>query len=152
MAEQIVVRDAAASDAEAMAHLCTQLGYPAGSDSMPGRLSRLSADPNARAFVATQGDGVIGLITVHLRNTMNHEAPIAQITLLVVDERIRTRGAGRALVHAAEEWASARGARRIAVTTALDRDGAHVFYEKVGYSHTGRRYAKDFPRSIPHTQ
>jgi GNAT superfamily N-acetyltransferase len=78
---------------------------------------------------------------------MNHEAPIAQITLLVADETVRSRGAGRALVRAAEEWAQSRGTKRITVTTALERAGAHAFYEKVGYAHTGRRYGKDFPAS-----
>ena len=145
MSEGVVVREATASDADAMARLCVQLGYPAESSVMPGRLARLGADPNARALVATRGNDVVGLVTVHLRYTMNHEAPIAQITLLVVDESVRSRGAGRALVGAAEEWARARGTTRITVTTALDRAGAHAFYEKVGYAHTGRRYAKDFP-------
>jgi hypothetical protein len=30
------------------------------------------------------------------------------------------------------------------VTTALQRAGAHAFYERIGYRHTGRRYGKDF--------
>jgi len=144
MSDRIVVRDAASNDGDALARLCTQLGYPADSEMMPARLARLSADPNARAFVAIDGGDVIGLVTVHVRHTMNHEAPIAQITLLVVDQAVRTRGAGRALVEAVERWARTQGVHRIAVTTALDRAGAHAFYERIGYAHTGRRYAKDF--------
>ena len=149
MSEVVAIRDAVPGDADAMARLCTQLRYPTESSDMPRRLARLSSDPNARALVATQGDNVVGLITVHLRNTINHEAPIGQITLLVVDEAIRSRGAGRALVEAAEDWARSRGTKRITVTTALERSGAHAFYEKVGYSHTGRRYGKDFPGTGP---
>ena len=114
---------------------------------MPSRWSRFSADPNACALVATVGTDVVGLVTVHVRYTLNHASPIAQLTLLVVDEGSRSRGAGRALVNGAEEWARSRGSRRIVVTTALDRGGAHAFYEKVGYVHTGRRYGKDFPKS-----
>lgn len=147
MHETVVVREATAADADAMARLCTQLGYAASGGAMPARLARLSADPHARALVAVYESDVVGLVTVHLRNTLNHEAPIAQITLLVVDEAVRSRGAGRALVHAAEEWARSRGSQRVAVTTALARSGAHAFYEKVGYAHTGRRYGKDFPIS-----
>ena len=145
MSERVEIREASVADASAMARLCVQLGYPAESNAMPERLQRLARDPNARALVATQGERVVGLLTVHLRDTINHEAPIGQITLLVVDEAIRSRGAGRALVEAAEAWARSRGTRRITVTTALDRGGAHAFYEKIGYSHTGRRYGKDFP-------
>ena len=139
------VREATDGDADALARLCTQLGYPAGAAAMPSRLGRLREDANARAFVAVQGGQLVGLVTIHLRDTLNHSTPIAQITLLVVDEATRSKGVGKALVRVCEEFARERGARRIAVTTALDRAGAHEFYERVGYRHTGRRYAKDFP-------
>ena len=140
---EIVVRNAEVSDSDALARLCTQLGYPTAGAAMPARLERFSSDANARAFVAVAGKNVVGLTTVQARYTLNHEAPIAQITLLVVDESVRSRGVGRALVEAAERWARERGSKRIVVTTALARDGAHAFYEKVEFAHTGRRYGKD---------
>lgn len=140
----ISVRDATLNDADAIARLCTQLGYPVESRIVPKRLTRLESDPNARCLVAESGDDVAGLATVHLRYTLNHEAPIAQLTLLVVDEAQRTRGIGRVLVHAAEEWARSQGAKRFVVTTALQRADAHAFYEKLQFKHTGRRYGKDF--------
>jgi len=141
----VEVRDASGEDADALARLCTQLGYPAESKDMPARLKKLAADSNARALVAVDAGGVIGLATVHLRDTINHSTPIAQLTLLVVDERVRSQGVGRVLVEHVERWARERGARRMVVTTALDRAGAHAFYESIGYSHTGRRYGKNFP-------
>jgi GNAT superfamily N-acetyltransferase len=140
----LAVREAAASDADAIARLCTQLGYPSESPSIPLRLERFRADPNARAFVALNLDAVVGLSTVHLRYTINHDAPIAQLTLLVVDEANRVRGVGRLLVEAAERFACERGSRRINVTTALERADAHAFYTRVGYRQTGLRFAKDF--------
>lgn len=138
------MRDAHPADAAAMARLCGQLGYPAGVDAMAPRLARLAGDPNARAFVAESESEAVGLATIHLRHMLNHEAPIAQLTLLVVDETRRSRGVGRALVSAAEAWARERGCHRIVVTTALQRSDAHAFYERIGYRHTGRRYGKDF--------
>ncbi len=112
---------------------------------MPERVGRLAADANARTFVAQASGGeIVGLETVHLRFTLNHAAPLAQITMLVTDEAHRGRGVGRALVSAAEDWARERGCARIVVTTALHRADAHAFYEKTGYAHTGRRYGKDF--------
>lgn len=144
-APRIEVRDARSDDAEALARLCTQLGYPVNAADMPARLERLHADSHARAFVAVNVGKVVGLATVHLRDVVNHSAPIAQLTLLVVDEQARANGIGRALVGRAESWAQECGARRMTVTTALDRAGAHAFYERVGYSHTGRRYARNLP-------
>ena len=140
----IRVRDADAGDADAVARLCTQLGYPAAAGAIPGRLTLLKAGGIARALVATQGGEVIGLATIHLRHALNHAAPLAQLSLLVIDERMRGRGVGRTLVAAAEAWAREQGCHRIIVTTALQRSEAHAFYERVGYTHTGRRYGKDF--------
>ena len=139
------VRDAEAGDADALARLCGQLGYPSSTEAVLQRLERLVRS-GARALVATSGreGDVMGLATVHLRSMINHEAPLAQLTLLVVDEERRSQGVGRALVDQAEAWARAQGCRRIIVTTALHRTGAHAFYERIGYAHTGRRYGKDF--------
>ena len=138
------VRDAAQGDAEAVARLCTQLGYPSSAAAMPARLARLNEGGSARALVATQEGGVVGLATIHLRHALNHAAPLAQLSLLVVDERVRSQGVGRVLVAAAEAWARERGCHRMIVTTALNRSDAHAFYERIGYAHTGRRYGKDF--------
>jgi GNAT superfamily N-acetyltransferase len=140
----IVVRHAVAADTDDMARLCKQLGYPSAASAVPARLERIGTDPNARVFVALSAKAIVGLATVHLRHTINHDVPIAQLTLLVVDEANRTRGVGRALVEAAERFAREQGSNRINVTTALDRAGAHAFYERIGYKQTGRRYGKDF--------
>ena len=142
----IVVRAARPEDATELARLSTQLGYPADAGVIPARLARLASAGNAQAFVAVAGDNVVGMATIHLRYTINHESPIAQLTLLVVDETNRTRGVGRRLVSAVEEFAKAHGAKRINVTTALHRSDAHAFYEAIGYTQTGRRYGRDFDR------
>jgi GNAT superfamily N-acetyltransferase len=140
----ILVRDARQDDAVAMADLCGQLGYPSSADAIVNRLARLDADPMVRTLVASTGDTLAGLATVHIRYTINHETPIGQLTMLVVDEKHRAHGVGRALVAAAEEWARAQGCKRFVVTTALRRADAHAFYERLDYKHTGRRYGKDF--------
>jgi GNAT superfamily N-acetyltransferase len=142
----LTFRDATRHDAVALARLCTQLGHPAAADDMPRRVAGLAADWNACAIVAesSQLADLVALATVHIRTTLNHAAPLAQLTLLVVDERVRGTGVGRAIVEEAERWARARGCKRLIVTTALRRTDAHAFYERIGFTHTGRRYAKDF--------
>ena len=112
---------------------------------MPARVGRVIADTHTRALVAESGDTVIGLATVQARHMLNHDHPIAQLTLLVVDEANRVHGVGRALVNAAEAWAREQGCHRLVVTTALKRADAHAFYERLEFQHTGRRYGKDLP-------
>lgn len=143
MSSELLVRPASAGDAVPLARLCTQLGYPCSPDVIPRRIARLDSDPNARAFVIDRAGEVLGLVTVHMRHALNHDAPIAQLSLLVVDENARRSGAGRRLVRAVEAWAHENGAHRVVVNTALHRADAHQFYESLEYRHTGRRYMKD---------
>jgi len=107
-------------------------------------MDRLRVGGQVRVIVGVIDDAAVGLATIHVRHTINHEAPIGQLTLLVVDERVRGQGIGRILVAESEAWARARGCKRFVVTTALRRTEAHAFYERLGYTHTGRRYGKDF--------
>src|SRR5579884_620516 len=101
-----IIRDVIERDAGAVARLCTQLGYPTRADELPDRIARITQDPNARAIVAelSSHGAAVGLATIHLRNTLNHAAPLAQLTLLVVDESVRGTGVGRAIVTEAERW------------------------------------------------
>ena len=140
----IMVRDAAESDTSAMAALAAELGYPATPEEMRRRWARVSRDQRARVLVATLGaaSAVVGLGTVHLLSTIHADTEVAQLTTLVVSERVRGSGVGRRLVAEAERWARERGAARIVVTTALHRGGAHAFYERLGYAFTGRRYVR----------
>jgi GNAT superfamily N-acetyltransferase len=138
----LTIRPPTVADSAGMASLLDELGYPAHPDALPARLERLAADPRAAVLLAERAGDAIGLITVHLRDTINHEEPLAQLTALVVAGRARGQGVGRALVAAAERWARGRGARRVVVSTALDRADAHHFYEGLGFVHTGRRYAR----------
>lgn len=139
----IAIRSAAAADAAGIARLLGELGYPAPADEIPLRLQRIVADGRAAVVVAANGDEIIGLCTVHLRTSITSHADIAQITSMVVSELARGRGAGRLLVEEAESWARRHGVVRMVVTTALHRAGAHAFYERLGYEHTGRRYARE---------
>jgi GNAT superfamily N-acetyltransferase len=140
----VSVRDAEERDAPAIASLCAQLGYPTPGEAVMPRIDRLREGGQARVVVAVIDEAPIGLATIHLRHMINHDAPIGQLTLLVVDERVRGQGVGRILVAESEAWARARGCKRFVVTTALRRADAHAFYEKLGFAHTGRRYGKDF--------
>jgi GNAT superfamily N-acetyltransferase len=138
----VAVRAAKPADAAIVAALLGHLGYPAPADAIPARLARMRAKGDAEAFVATAARDVVGLATVHSRDVLHHDAPVVQLTALVVPPERRGLGVGRALVDAALAWAAARGADRLVVTTALHRADAPKFYERLGFEHTGRRYVR----------
>jgi GNAT superfamily N-acetyltransferase len=138
----IDVRPARDDDASAVADLLGHLGYPAPPDEMPARLARLRAKGDAETLVAVADGRVVGLATVHARDVLHQARPVVQLTALVVRADMRGRGVGRTLVAAVERWAAARGAERRVRTTALHRAEAPAFYERLGFEHTGRRYAR----------
>jgi len=137
----VTIRPAVDADAPALATLLAHLGYPADAADVADRLLRLRSGGDD-AFVAILDRQTVGLATVHSRAVLHVARPVAQLTALVVPPEMRGRGVGRALVVAAEQWARAQGADRLVVTTALHRADAPLFYERLGFEHTGRRYVK----------
>jgi ribosomal protein S18 acetylase RimI-like enzyme len=61
---------------------------------------------------------------------------------LAVSTGHQGRGIGRTLMHTAESVMISRGVRVLVVTSGNQRTDAHAFYEKNGYTFTGRRYKK----------
>ena len=138
----IDVRPARDDDASSVSELLGPLGYPAPPSDVPARLARLRAKGDAETLLAVADGRVVGLATVHAREVLHHAHPVVQLTALVVPPDMRGRGVGRTLVTAVERWAAARGADRLVLTTALPRAEAPAFYERLGFEHTGRRYAR----------
>jgi len=137
----LTIRDAQAADAERIAGLLTQLGYPTHPSAVEARLGRL-AIVGDRVLVADLGDVVVGLAHLQVAPAIERDRPAAKIGALVVDEAHRGQGVGRALFQALEDEARSRGCELLFVTTAERRDDAHAFYERVGLEQTGRRYGR----------
>jgi GNAT superfamily N-acetyltransferase len=127
------VRPMTLRDAAAVADLCTQLGYPATTETMERRIAALAGRDDHGLLVATvDGEWVVGWI--HVCSAMLIEIdPLAEVWGLVVDAEERGRGVGRLLMEAAERWAIARGHRVLRLRSRVQREGAHRFYERLGY-------------------
>jgi N-acetylglutamate synthase-like GNAT family acetyltransferase len=137
----LTIRDAEPRDAEAIAGLLAQLGYPTEPGSVDARLERLQIVGD-RVVVAERGGEVVGLAQLHVSPTLEYERPAAKLAALVVDVSHRGEGVGRALVAAMEAEARARRCELLFVTTAERREDAHEFYRRVGLEETGKRFAK----------
>jgi len=142
MINQIEMRKATTADADAIAGLLDQLGYPTTSAQVPARLDRLAGGGRATVLVAQQEDRVVGLATVHMLSVLNRNRDVAWLTALVVDASARKSGVGRALVEAVESFARQAGCERLSVTTHEHLTDAHKFYLRVGLQQTGRRFGK----------
>jgi GNAT superfamily N-acetyltransferase len=137
----VSIRSALAGDAEAIARLLGQLGYPAEPQSIPARLARLQAAGD-EVVVAVDGH-VVGLAQLHVAPALEYDGDVAKLAAIVVDERRRGGGIGRSLVEAMEARARERGCLLFYLTTAEHRSDAHAFYRRIGLEQTGRRFAKE---------
>ena len=135
------IRDALADDADAVAALLSQLGYPTEPAAVAERLRRLRAVGD-EVVVAELDGRVAGLAQLHVSPALEHDGEAAKLRALVVDETHRGEGVGRALVEEMEARARARRCVLLFLTTAEHREGAHAFYRRMGLEHTGRRFAK----------
>ena len=125
-----------------MARLATQLGYACDAAQMAARLAHLEGHPDIRALVAEQDGRVTGFIGLMVFPAFHRDGLHGYVTALVVDEAQRGGGIGGVLLAAAEAWFAERQVKRVNLTTALHREDAHGFYEKHGYTFTGKRYTK----------
>ncbi len=138
-APSVRVRPMARADLEAVAELSAQLGYPVTADALAHHFELLREAPENVLFVAEEtaepdDEQVVGWVHVAGRISLE-TGPFAQISGIVVDERVRGRGVGRALMAAAEAWAAARGYDVMRLWSNIVRERAHRFYEGLGYEH-----------------
>ena len=93
-------------------------------------------------LVAELGGAVIGCLSTSVMRVLHRPAPVGRISMMVVDEALRSRGIGTALVRAAEHTLAAQGCYMVEVTSNVRRIEAHRFYERLGYEKTSVRLAK----------
>jgi len=132
---RIAVRQMRPEDAQAVADLSCQLGYPATAADVRQRFASIERHPDARVFVAQAPDPpIVGWI--HIYGTYLLESdPYAEIGGLVVAEEARGQGVGGTLLAAAEKWAADLAYATVRVRSNVLRVQARGFYEHLGYEH-----------------
>jgi ribosomal protein S18 acetylase RimI-like enzyme len=143
----LTIRHAQPDDAAVLATLMSELGYATTSAEMHQRLKFILGDAHCRTFVAEANGEVCGVIGTLTHANHEHNDLSGKIIALVVSKKLRRSGIGQALAAAAEEDFARRNVTRISLTTRFEREEAHQFYEALGYSRTGLRFAKQLPAS-----
>jgi len=133
-------RPLAAEDAEAIAALLPDLGYAADAGEVRRRLAALREWPDQDAFVVELEGRVVGLCHVQGVRLLTSDG-YAEIQALVVSAACQGQGLGRRLVDHACAWAAGRGYRRVRLRSNVVREGAHAFYEHLGFAKAKASYA-----------
>ena len=122
-------------DFDKMADLAGQLGYECTGKEIRARLHEMRDSNQYAVYIAElPGGRIAGWIGVYMFRSVETEG-CAEISGLVVDQEIRSRGIGKLLLEVAEEWARCRGCEAISVRSNVMRDRAHRFYSNNGYQH-----------------
>jgi GNAT superfamily N-acetyltransferase len=130
---EIEIREVEIDDAESIAKLSDELGYPSSLEQLVSRLKAVLPMPGHKVYAATTGDGsVIGWVHVFTTPYLESE-PFAQLGGLVVTAGQRGRGVGKRLLAKAESWALQNGLNRMRIRSRSTREEAHAFYERLGY-------------------
>jgi GNAT superfamily N-acetyltransferase len=99
-------------------------------------LELLHGRADAVILVAEAEGRVVGMCTVQLTASTARGGLSAGVEDVVVDQTVRGRGIGRALLAAAEAWARGRGAVRIALLADEANVSALDFYDRLGFTRT----------------
>ena len=131
----MTIRVITVADAEAAAKLSGELGYPASTEMMRGRIEALARLDGHVVYVACNSSAVVGWIDVGIAHHLQSE-PYAEIGGLVVSSELRSAGIGGLLLARAEQWARDQGISNMLVRSRISREAAHRFYDRAGYQRT----------------
>ncbi len=140
-AEQVTIRRAEPSDADSVRRLARDFAtsYALDDAAFDRTYPALLAADDAFVLVAATPElGVAGYLVAHAHRTFYANGPVAWVDEVMVDERARRLGIGRALLTAAEDWARTADARYLALASrragpfyqALNYEDSAVFYKK----------------------
>jgi GNAT superfamily N-acetyltransferase len=127
------IRRARRGDAEALATLLKELGYPEGSDTQT--VHWVTSHPEIEIFVACDPqDKPVGMLSLSHRPQLRLRGRIATVDELVVTEAWRRRGVGRALLLHAIERSCVLSVKRLVLASRKDAGPEMVrFYEACGF-------------------
>jgi GNAT superfamily N-acetyltransferase len=128
----MILRDVVAGDFAAVRRLLVQLGYEPDEAEFRRRFDGVCAAAGHRVIVAEEAGAVVGVLHVFERPALDKGCE-AVVQALVVDDAMRGRGVGEALMHEAEAWAARRNLAATSLYTSIKRERAHAFYERIGY-------------------
>lgn len=128
------IREAVIYDANAIANLSCQLGYPSSEADSERRLSAILQADDHSVFVACSPTGiVVGWIHAYLVYRVESNR-FAELGGFVVSGKHRRMGIGSKLLASAEKWSKDHGLTKLRVRSRIERDEARLFFENLGFS------------------
>jgi diamine N-acetyltransferase len=154
-----IIREAAIQDYDALCALFAQVdrihytNLPDIFQAAPGpvrersHIESILSDERARLFVVEHDNAVIGLAEATIRESARWPVVVPRSWVhvhdIVVDERFRGMGVGKALLAYVEAWARTLGILRVELVVWEFNTAARVLYEQQGFRTLNRTMGKD---------
>jgi GNAT superfamily N-acetyltransferase len=136
------LRNAMPTDADDVARLLSELGYPCDPADAAERISLILANDRQALVLARREGAVCGLVALDYMYYLPLGTTTCRVTALVVATSAQGQGIGRHLLKEAERRARSGGAARIELTSGSQRTEAHAFYQACGYGGSSVRFVK----------
>ena len=137
-------RDAEPADADWIAGLLSDEGYPAGGSDVVRRLESFAEIGSPVRIAEVEGDR-LGFVAIHVVPRFEHDDVLVRVIAMVVDPAVRSRGVGRALLAEVDRIAFEAGAAFVEVTAGHHRPDARRLFESVGYDAGPAAYLRKRP-------
>ena len=146
------VRAARRDDFEAVTALLEELGRPAVTAATREECRAVYEDqvvhPDAHHIVAEDDAGaVVAFCSLHFRGRLNWPSAEAWVPDLLVTDRARRAGVGRALLDEAQRRARERGCHGLQLESGSQRAEAHHLYRRFGMRDVGKSFHKVLRRT-----
>ena len=131
-----MLRDLQETDVNAICEINQEaLGYSFNLEDTASQLARLSQDSHhyLLGFEDSTSHDLLGYVHAEVYESL-YSKPGFNILALAVLPQTQGQGIGKTLLQGLEQEAKKRGYNFIRLNSADHRLGAHVFYEKVGYT------------------
>jgi len=104
---------------------------------------RMLDQPACCMLIERDGQEIVGFIAFSIRNTILHPAMSGLIDELVVAEKSRGKGIGKALIRAAAVICKEKGCCELEVSTEKSNSSARKFYKACGFDEDAVLLEKD---------
>jgi GNAT superfamily N-acetyltransferase len=143
---------ALAEDAEEIARLSAELGYPVRVDQIRATLARLLPSPVHFVAVVRHGDRELAGWVVAERRLKLASGESVEITGLVVSASLRRTGVGQALLAAVVDWARNTGFGSVRVCSNIVRQASHPFYRRLGFQLVKTQHVYEYQLNAGETE
>lgn len=131
----IKIRKVNISDAKNLLPLIQKLGYTTTEESMIAKIAYYQYSFVDRAWVALDGESIVGCIAIHVHDVFHSTERFGRITTLTIKKSHRRQGIGKKLLNRAERYAALKNCEIIELANTKKNDqGLKLFYSSMGYN------------------